>query len=95
MPFYIAFLVILFLFLFFLGFILKKKGRSILSIFPAFRESPKKEDRQRDYIKQLPRAPRPDILQFNYQKPLIEKCPNCGIMLTKFMKKCPNCNYEL
>ncbi|MBN1215928.1 MAG: hypothetical protein JXA99_10880 [Candidatus Lokiarchaeota archaeon] len=53
------------------------------------------EDRQKEYIKQLSRKPRPDILQFNYQKPLIEKCPNCGIILANFMKKCPNCNYEL
>ncbi len=95
MPFFIAFLITLFIFLFLLGFILRKRKRSILSLFPQFRSKPSKEDRRINYIAQLSKKPRPDILKFNYRKPLIIKCPNCGMMLTNFMKKCPKCNIEL
>ncbi|MBY9007984.1 MAG: hypothetical protein KGD63_14680 [Candidatus Lokiarchaeota archaeon] len=95
MPFFIAFLIVLFLFLFLLGFILKNRKKSILSIFPQFRTKITREDQRKKYINQLERRPRPDILQFKYQKPLITKCPNCKMILTNFMKKCPKCNYEL
>ena len=94
-PILIAFLIVLFLFLFSLGFILRKKKRSILSLFSHFRSDPSREDARKKYITQLSRKPRPDILNFNYRKPLILKCSNCGMMLTNFMKKCPKCNCEL
>jgi predicted RNA-binding Zn-ribbon protein involved in translation (DUF1610 family) len=34
-------------------------------------------------------------LDSKYKKPIVRKCPNCGIQLASFVKKCPNCGEEM
>jgi len=38
------------------------------------------------------KIPEPMSLEFEYRKPLIEKCKNCGNIVPNFVKKCPFCN---
>ncbi|MFX0104705.1 MAG: hypothetical protein ACFE75_04350 [Candidatus Hodarchaeota archaeon] len=38
---------------------------------------------------------KPINLQFEYRKPLINKCKNCGNIVPNFVKKCPFCNKNI
>jgi hypothetical protein len=56
-------------------------------------QSPKKE--VEEIQKSEPKIPQPINLEFEYRKPLIEKCKNCGNILPNFVKKCPFCNESI
>jgi len=88
-------LVCTFLWLFFYGIILKARTINI-ALFQSHskQESPRKQDKEQYKIK-LPRRVETKSLDFNYKKPLIIKCPNCGMTLISSMKKCPNCGKNL
>ena len=77
----------------------KKKKKSIYSeLYP---------DKKRNKIQRPPRKLELNIetdsedtvqkklrnvdLSFRYRKPLINKCENCGMMITGYKKKCPTC----
>lgn len=34
-------------------------------------------------------------LDFNYRKPILRKCGNCGMILASFVKKCPLCGKQI
>ena len=96
----ISFLIVLFIFLVGLGPIINY-GRGLnRSLFGrSKRRNQRKEyKRDKDTFK-VKSTPIPDAhnlegkvkLEFTYKRPIIRKCPNCGFMLTSFMKKCPNC----
>lgn len=38
---------------------------------------------------------KPINLEFEYRKPLINKCKNCGNIVPNFVKKCPFCNENI
>ena len=38
---------------------------------------------------------KPINLNFNYRKPIINKCENCGNIVPNFVKKCPFCNHSI
>ena len=95
-PLYLSLLIIIFFFLFFLGLILKKKRKSPSSLSNNSninRDSRIKDNRKIEV--KYKRTIRPDFLEFNYQKPLVNKCPNCGFITTNYMKKCPSCKEKL
>ena len=88
---FVAILTLIFLLLLFLGILLKKKGESFFSRFMHTKE-------QTDtYKAQKPRVRRVDLIALDskYKKPIIRKCPNCGIQLASFVRKCPNCGEEM
>ncbi|MBD3215782.1 MAG: hypothetical protein GF311_24440 [Candidatus Lokiarchaeota archaeon] len=91
--FLVSILVISFLFLFFFGLIYKSDEISLSSYLPSSREksesSRKKSKKQ--YKVETPIRDTPESLDFSYHRPLIRKCPNCGMILTRSAKKCPNC----
>ena len=41
------------------------------------------------------RIPKPINLDFEYRKPIINKCKNCGNVVPNFVKKCPFCNKSI
>ncbi|MFX0138410.1 MAG: hypothetical protein ACFFDN_32510 [Candidatus Hodarchaeota archaeon] len=41
------------------------------------------------------KIPKPINLEFEYRKPLINKCKNCGNIVPNFVKKCPFCNQNI
>ncbi len=89
---FVAILILIFALLLFLGILLKKKGKSLFSRFK--RKSPNLSDR---YKTEKPRVRRVDLITLDtkYRKPIVRKCPNCGIQLAGFVKKCPNCGEEM
>jgi len=91
--FIVALLVILFFFLFFFGLIYKGSELSVSSYFGSSRSKKKSSrDRSKEQYKiEIPKRETPESLNFTYHRPLIRKCPNCGMILTRNMKKCPNC----
>ncbi|TFF97779.1 MAG: hypothetical protein EU547_03345 [Promethearchaeota archaeon] len=91
----VAILVCIFLWLFLYGFIVK--GRDIkIKVFKSHNkyESPRNRNKE-EYKVILPRKVETKTLDFNYKKPLIVKCPNCGMTLISSIKKCPNCGEKL
>ena len=40
-------------------------------------------------------VPKPINLDFEYRKPIINKCKNCGNVVPNFVKKCPFCNKNI
>ncbi len=101
----IAFFLLLFVFLIVLGPFLKNKRGSLYSrMFPDKKKGPKyeKERRKRTpIIKKEPKQIQPKIfqaidLEFEYRKPLISNCENCGNILPNFIKnKCPFCGEQI
>ena len=92
--FIVAFLTVLFIFLFLSGLILE--GKALFSRFKIRTISPKINSKSSDRKKEeYYDFKRQQInLDFDYTKKIIRKCPNCGIVLPSFAKKCPNCGYE-
>ena len=45
-----------------------------------------------DLEQQEAKLPKPINLEFEYRKPIINKCKNCGNIVPNFVKKCPFCN---
>jgi small-conductance mechanosensitive channel len=91
--FLVSILVISFLFLFFFGLIYKSNEISLSSYLPSSREKPessRKKSKKQYKVETLIRDT-PESLDFTYHRPLIRKCPNCGLILTRSAKKCPNC----
>lgn len=96
----IIILILVFVFLIFLGPLLKRRQKSIYaSLFPdkkKVREEKiqKKEEeiKRREEMKlfKLRHLNKID-LDFEYREPIIRKCDNCGLMIPKFAKKCPIC----
>ena len=88
---FVAILILIFLFLLILGVLLKKKGESFFSRFV------QKKDQTDTYKAGKPRVRRVDLITLDskYKKPIVRKCPNCGIQLASFVKKCPNCGEEM
>jgi hypothetical protein len=89
---FIAILILIFLFLLFLGILLKRKGESFFSRFMHTNK-----EQTDTYKSNKPRVRRVDLIALDskYKKPIIRKCPNCGIQLASFVKKCPNCGEEM
>ncbi|MGM0470421.1 MAG: hypothetical protein ACQERB_16685 [Promethearchaeati archaeon] len=89
----VAFLIVLFLFLFSFGLIYNSNKISLSKFFSRSRDKyPSSRDRSKKQYKiQIPKTDTPETLKFTYHSPLIRKCPNCGMILTRNMKKCPNC----
>ena len=57
-----------------------------------------KEDRiinPKNLEQQELRVPKPINLDFEYRKPIINKCKNCGNVVPNFVKKCPFCNKSI
>jgi hypothetical protein len=89
---FIAVLILIFAFLLFLGVLLKKRGESFFSQFK------RKKPILPDYSKsEKPRVRRIDLITLDskYRKPIVRKCPKCGMQLAGFVKKCPNCGEEM
>jgi hypothetical protein len=91
----VSLLIISFLFLFFLGLILKTKYVSF-NLFKSHKkyESPL-ERSKKEFKVDIPKGVKPDALKTSYSKPLVRKCENCGFILPRFGKKCPNCGYPI
>jgi small-conductance mechanosensitive channel len=91
--FLVSILVIIFLFLFFFGLIYKSNEISLSSYLPSSREKPEssRKKSKKQYKIETPKRDIPKSLNFTYHQPLIRKCPNCGMILTRSANKCPNC----
>jgi len=97
---FIIVLVLIFVFLTFTGPLYFGKSKSLYSrMFPNKKkklreryqrrreEYKKKEDMRQFQLKHLNKI----SLDIEYRQPIIRKCENCGMMMTKFVKKCPIC----
>jgi len=95
----LAILILSFAFLIFLGALFKAKDISLL--FKSKRKKnkyfEKKDKFLEEYEKYHPYSRRVDYVNLNlkYRKKIINKCPNCGIILPSFVKKCPNCGEKI
>ena len=93
-------LIILFILLLFAGpFLRGKQNKRLYSkMFPDKNNRSKNkmpDFKQRDEVKLY--TPQKKILKninldYNFKKPLLNKCTKCGMILTNFVKKCPICN---
>ncbi len=102
-PFVVA-LLLIFVFLITIGPFFRKKNRKSLysRMFPdRKRHQPQQRTRKkrRHIVEKKPLQIQPKIfktidLEFEYRKPLISNCENCGNILPSFVKnKCPFCSY--
>jgi hypothetical protein len=55
----------------------------------------KQEIDEEEVQKSESKIPKPINLEFEYRKPLINKCKNCGNIVPNFVKKCPFCNQNI
>lgn len=102
-PFIIT-LIIVFIFLTTIGFFLRKNKKSLYSrMFPDRKRKPplnyKKSERTITKENEL-KLTQPKIfksidLNFNYRKPIIKKCENCGNIVPGFVKTCPICKKQI
>ncbi|KKN09011.1 hypothetical protein LCGC14_1050930 [marine sediment metagenome] len=103
---FIIILILVLLFLIILGpFFLRKRRRSLYSkMFPERKRravQKKHTHKRRPIIVKEPKAIQPKIFktidfEFEYRKPLITNCENCGNILPSFVKnKCPFCQEEV
>ncbi len=86
-------------------FFLRKRRRSLYSkMFPDRRRRPVQKigkHKRKPIIEKEPRPIQPKIFQaidldFEYRKPLISNCENCGNILPSFVKeKCPFCQEQV
>jgi len=96
-------LILGFVLLLFVGsFFIKKKQSPIYS-----KMFPDKKRRSQDFhrklelkIERTPEKPAQknfkDVnLKFNYRKSLINKCENCGMLITSYRKNCPTCGQTI
>jgi hypothetical protein len=60
----------------------KKAGNAVQTRKTDMREIQKSESK----------IPEPISIEFEYRKPLIDKCKNCGNIVPNFVKKCPFCS---
>ncbi|MFW9880001.1 MAG: zinc ribbon domain-containing protein [Candidatus Thorarchaeota archaeon] len=97
----VIFLIVGFVLLVLLGTIFRsRKSRKLYSkLFPNKKQKRNQQFYRREEFR-LNEVPRPkrlaDIsLDFKYRKALINKCENCGITLTSFVKNCPNCGSRI
>lgn len=90
-------LTLTFVFLLLLGFYVRnRKARHLYAkMFPS---KTKRIDRQYHQRKEFKIEEVPDMkkltdisFDFKYRRALINKCENCGIILTSYVKSCPNC----
>lgn len=92
----IIILIVLFPFLMAIEPFLRERKKSFYSrIFPKKKKALKEDIIQRKKIRNgsvssKKRVP-PVNLNFNYKRPAIRKCNNCGMILASFVKKCPIC----
>jgi hypothetical protein len=101
----VIFSLLTFIFLITLGpFLRKKKGSLYSRMFPDRKKRPiyQRERRKRTpVIKKEPKQIQPKVfqaidLEFEYRKPLISDCENCGNILPNFVKdKCPFCGEQV
>ncbi|MFW9876701.1 MAG: zinc ribbon domain-containing protein [Candidatus Thorarchaeota archaeon] len=94
-------LTLSFVFLLLLGFLLRtRKSRSLYSkMFPKDKRNKNQQFHQRTEFKieEEPKTKRlADIsLDFKYRKALINRCENCGMTLTSYVRDCPNCGSRI
>ncbi|MHA1670296.1 MAG: zinc ribbon domain-containing protein [Promethearchaeota archaeon] len=88
----LALLILFFFTLLFIGLLVK--GKEIFSLFKHKRYNNQQNEKER-YLKEFEthHVRRIDHIKLDskYRKPIIRKCPNCGMLLPHFVKKCPNC----
>ena len=96
----IIILVLSFVFLIFLGPLLRGRRKSLYaSMFPDKKKVQKEkiqkkeeEIKRREEMRLFKMRHLNKIdLDFEYREPIIRKCDNCGLMIPKFAKKCPIC----
>lgn len=98
-PFFISILILLFVFLVFLGLLLRKNRGSIYKrLFPDKREAIQKKRARKEHKMLLKRPSTPQHekignidLNVKYKKPVVKRCPSCNIVVPNFAKKCPFC----
>ncbi|MHA2087684.1 MAG: hypothetical protein ACW972_05380 [Promethearchaeota archaeon] len=101
----VIFSLLTFIFLITIGpFLRKKKGSLYSRMFPDRKKRSiyERERRKRTpVIKKVPKQIQPKVfqaidLEFEYRKPLISDCENCGNILPNFVKdKCPFCGEQV
>ena len=96
----VAFIILLFLFVLVIGPVLYGLRKSLYSRMfidkkgkakGGYQQYKKAIKEQSKIPEHKPRNIRPVDLNFKYQKPLIGKCSNCGMIVAGFVKKCPLC----
>jgi len=97
---FIAFLILLFMFIIVLGPLLNGLRRSFYSRmfidkkektrggYQQYKKNIKKKNKIPEH---KPREIKPVNLDIQYRKPLIGKCSYCGMTVAGFVKKCPRC----
>lgn len=101
----VAIFLLVFIFLVTLGPFLRKKRGSLYSrMFPDRKKHPIYERERKKRIpitKKEPKQIQPKIfptidLEYEYRKPIISDCENCGNILPNFIKnKCPFCGEQI
>jgi hypothetical protein len=101
---FIVFILLLFTFLITIGPFFSRSKISLYSrMFPdrkrkATRENAQKEKvltDMRKFEQAEPKIFKKVSLEFNYRKPIVFKCENCGNTIPNFVKKCPFCNKQI
>lgn len=101
---FIIFILLLFTFLITIGPFFKRGKKSLYSrMFPDRKRKTSNENEQKEKVLKIKRKfeqIEPKIfkkvnLEFNYRKPIVLKCENCGNIIPNFVKKCPFCNKQI
>ena len=96
---FVIFLIIIFVFLAITGPFLqnRRNKRLYAEMFPdkkkKYQTQYQREEVKVEDEKELsePRKIRDVNLDFKYRRSIINRCENCGMIITSFVKRCPNC----
>jgi len=91
------FMIFILIIVFFVYLIYKRNKSALILLYTVpKRENPPssmedREDMSRKSSLELPQKPS----EKKVKKPLVRKCPSCGMLLTRFMEKCPQCQRKV
>lgn len=94
---FMIFLIVMSILILFIYLIYKRNKTALIYLYTVpRREDPpsSKEDREKSSPKSATERPLKSSAK-KVKKPVVRKCPHCGMLLTRFMQKCPQCQNKL
>lgn len=93
--FLVSLLINAFLYLFFLGLIIKSKDIHLNLLKTHNKNESTMEKSKQKFKIETTKGVKSDALKDTYNRPLVRRCENCGFILPRFGKKCPICGHPL
>ncbi|MFX1377314.1 MAG: hypothetical protein ACFFA0_16060 [Promethearchaeota archaeon] len=93
---FIIIIILIFTILITISLLYRRNKKSLYSkMFPDRKRKSSLEEKPKKIVQVQPKIFKKVDLEFNYRKPIIFKCENCGNTIPNFVKKCPFCGKQI